>query len=176
MKLIIIILSIIVILGILGIYYKIQYNRLINNKIKLEEAESIINTHLKNRFDYVIRVSHLVKKNLNLDIETFKNIESIKTKKISNIELDKKINEAYNVTLKLKEDYPRLNNNRGFNDIIADFNESNEIMEATKTFYDKYAAFLNELLSTFPTNIIGKIHRIKKSSYYKTTMNNEIDN
>ena len=173
MKVAIIILVVIIIIGLLGIYYKVLYNKLSKNKIKIDEAENIINEHLKNRYDYVVRTSHLVKKNIDLDIELFKEIENMKAKKISNIDLDKKINEAYHTILQLKEDYPKLEENRGFKDIISDFNESNEILEATKSFYDKYAAILNNLLNSFPSNLIGKIHKIKKVSYYNTANSEE---
>lgn len=167
-KIIVIILITIIILGILGIIYKILFNRLQNNQIKINEAFNIIDECLKNRYDYVIRTSHLVKKNLDLDIDIFKEIEKLKVQNISNIEMDKKINEAFNIILQLKEDYPKLEGNRGFKDIINDFNESNEKIEATKAFYDNYAKKLNALLNTFPSNIIGKIHHINKVNLYNT--------
>lgn len=173
-KTIIIILIVIIILGLLGIMYKIKYNKLNRNKIKIDEAENIITTNLKNRYDYIIRTSHLVKKNLDLDIEIFKEVENLKLKNISNNEMDVKINEAYNTILQLKEDYPKLNENRGFKDILKDFNESKELIEAAKSFYDNYAYKLNEQLGSFPSNLIGKIHGIKKVSYYSTKhINNE---
>lgn len=174
-KFIIMFLIVIIILSLLGIYYKILYNRLQKNKIKIDEAEIIINNHLKNRYDYIVRTSHLIKNKIDLDIEIFNEIENMKTKKVSNMELDTKINEAYNTIIQLKEDYPKLEENRGFKDIINDFNESNEILEAAKSFYDKYATILNELLDSFPSNIIGKIHKINKVVLYNISyINNDI--
>ena len=176
-KTFVIILVIVIILGLLGIWYKILYSKLQNKKIKIDEAENIINDHLQKRYDYVIRTSHLIKKNLDLDIELFKEIEVLKAKKTANNELDEKISDAYNTIIQLKEDYPELNENRGFKDIIADFEESNEIIEASKTYFDKYAEELNNLLSKFPTNLIGKLHGFKKEVYYNTLkINNNILN
>ncbi len=163
-----IILIIVIILGILGILYAIAYNHIQTLNIKVTEADNIINEHLKKRYDYVIRVSHLVKKNLDLDIDLFKEIENSKTNNISNIELDNKIQNAYNIILQLKEDYPQLNENRGFKDVLSDFNESNEIIEASKIFYDKYTTNLNEFLNKFPINIIGKIHQVSKRECYSS--------
>ena len=167
-KFLVILLIIVVILGILGIFYKLIYNRLQHLNIKINEADKIINDHLKKRYDYVVRTSHLIKKNIDIDIELFKEIESLKVKKASNVELDDKITEAYNTILKLHEDYPELDENRGFQDILSDFEESNEIIEASKSYYDKYATDLNGLLNKFPINIIGKIHHIAKKEYYNT--------
>ena len=53
-----------------------------------------------------------------------------------------------------------------FQEIIKDYEESNELLEATKSFYDKYAERLNSNLSTFPYNLVGKIHGIKKIRLY----------
>ncbi len=167
-KVLVIILIIVIILGILGILYIIAYNRLQTLNIKVNEADNIINEHLKKRYDYVIRVSHLIKKNLNLDIDLFQEIENSKNNNISNMELDNKIKEAYDIILQLREDYPKLNENRGFKDVLIDFNESNEIIEASKSFYDKYATSLNSLLNKFPLNLIGKIHHIDKKEYYSS--------
>lgn len=173
----VVILGSIIILGLLGIYYKILYNRLMANKIKIDEANQIINDSLKKRYDYVIRTSHLIKKNLNLDIEQFKEIETLKIKKVDNNIMDEKLTEAYKLILQLQEDYPQLSENRGFHDIINDFEESNEMLEAAKSFYDKYAFALNEIIKDFPSNIVAAIHKIKKVEYYNSKtegFNNEI--
>ncbi len=167
-KALVIILIVAIIVGILGICYKAIYNRLQTLNIKLQEADKIINEHLKKRYDYVVRTSHLIKKKIDLDIELFKEVETLKAEKASNIELDAKLTEAYNTITTLNEDYPELNENRGFKDILRDFEESNEIIEASKTYYDKYATSLNSLLNKFPINLIGKIHHITKKEYYNT--------
>ena len=174
LKIVIILLCLVIVLGILGIGYKLIYNRLQTLNIKLSKAEEIISEHLQKRYDYIVRTSHLVKKNLDLDIELFKEIENLKVKKVSNIEFDTKIKEGYETILKLQEDYLELNENRGFKDIINDFNESNETIEATKSYFDKYAKTLNETLSKFPNNIIGKIHGIVKREYYNTILEEKV--
>ena len=168
-KTVVIILIIVIIIALIGIVYKMLLNRLQTLNIKINEAEKIINEHLKKRYDLVVRTSHLVKKNIDLDIEVFKEVETLKTQKVSNNEFDSKINEAYNIISQLKEDYPELNENRGFKDILEEFLESNEILEAAKQYYDKYATELNSNLTKFPINIIGKIHKITKRDYYNTT-------
>ena len=90
----VIILIVVIILGILGIVYKINYNKLMTTKIKVDEAENIINDTIKKRYDGVIRTAHLVKKNLNLDIELFNEVEKLKVQNVSNNDLDNKINDA----------------------------------------------------------------------------------
>ena len=173
-KIIVILLCLIIIFGILGIYYIVIYRQLQKLNIKLNKADEIINENLQKRYDYIVRTSHLVKKNLDLDIELFKEIENLKVKKVDNFEFDAKIKEGYETVIKLKEDYPELNENRGFKDIINDFNESNEIIEATKSYFDKYTTILNKELSKFPKNLIGKIHRIKKRDYYNTIVEEKV--
>ena len=169
----VLILIVVIILGILGIVYKINYNKLMTTKIKVDEAENIINDTIKKRYDGVIRTAHLVKKNLNLDIELFNEVEKLKVQNVSNNDLDNKINDAYKTILQLKEDYPNLIENRGFQDILEEFKENTELIEATKSFYDNYAKNLNDMLKTFPCNLIGKIHHIKKVEFYNTILTKE---
>lgn len=174
---IIIVLIIIIVIGLIGIFHQIILNKLNANKIKVDEANEIISDNLKKRYDYVVRTSHLIKKNLDLDIEQFKEIEALKVKKAEEEVMDVKLSEAFKIMMQLKEDYPQLEENRGFKDIIKDYEESTELLEAAKAFHDKYAEILNELLSSFPNNLIGAIHKIKKINLYDTkygAFNNEI--
>ncbi len=167
-KILVIGLIVVIILGIVGITYKMLYNRLQTLNIKIIEADKIINEHLQKRYDYVTNAAQLIKKKIDLDIELFQEIKNLKENNASNINLDEKITEAYSTITTLKEDYPKLGENAKFKDILNDFEESNEIIEASKSYYDKYATSLNSLLSKFPVNIIGKIHKIEKKDYYNT--------
>ena len=43
---------------------------------------------------------------------------------------------------------------------------SDEILEASKSFYNKYTTEINLIIKSFPTNIIAKIHKIKVRNYF----------
>ena len=58
----------------------------------------------------------------------YNEVEKLKVQNVSNNDLDNKINDAYKTILQLKEDYPNLIENRGFQDILEEFKENTELI------------------------------------------------
>lgn len=167
MKLILIIILIaITLIGILIIQYIFNYNKLQEMNIKINEAESIIDNELRNKYDLIIRSSSIINKLLKKEITYFKDLEKLKTDNISNFEIDRKITEGENLIYKVKNDYKSLDDNDEYNDIINSLKDSEEILSAAKSFYNKYTTEINLTIKKFPTNIIAKIHRIKVRNYF----------
>ena len=50
--------------------------------------------------------------------------------------------------------------------IINNLKDNDEILEAAKSFYNKYTTEINLLIKKFPTNIIAKFHKIKLRNYF----------
>lgn len=167
MKIILIIILVaIVLIGILIISYIFNFNKLQEMNIKINESESIIDEELRNKYDLIIRSSSIVNKLLKKEITYFKELEKMKKDNISNFELDRKISEGEHLIYKVKNDYKSLEENEEYNSIINDLKESGEILEASKSFYNKYTTEINLLIKKFPTNIIAKLHRIKLRNYF----------
>ncbi|MBQ3021496.1 MAG: LemA family protein [Bacilli bacterium] len=167
MKLImIIILIIIIILGTIIVEYILNYNKLQSLNIKINESESIIDNELRNKYDLIIRSSNIINKLLKKEISYFKELEELKTKKISNFEMDRKITEGENLIEKVKNDYNSLNDNEEYLDITNSLKDSDEVLEAAKSFYNKYTTEINLIIKKFPTNLIAKIHKIKLRNYF----------
>ena len=167
MKLIlIIILFIILTVGFLIIQYIFNYNKLQEMNIKINEAESIIDNELRKKYDLIIRSSTIVNKLLKKDVTYFKELEKLKKENISNFDLDRNITEGENLIYKVKTDYKSLDNNEEYNVIINSLKDCDEILEAAKSFYNKYTTEINLIIKKFPTNIIAKIHKIKVRNYF----------
>ena len=158
--------SLICIFGIIGLFYTTNYNRLNNKKIKINEAEYSIDESLRVRYDLIVRVSNIIKTTIDINAEYFKEFENLKSKKISNFDLDRKIKEAINLVMQLKNDYPALEENRGFKDVLAELRLSEEKLEAAKAFYNKYTAELNTIIKNFPSNIVARFHRFEIKPFF----------
>ena len=161
-----VIVSLIGIFGIIGLLYTINYNRLNNKKIKINAAEYSIDEILRDRYDLIVRVSNLIKTTIDINAEYFKEFENLKSKKISNFDLDRKIKESINLVMQLKNDYPVLEDNRGFKDILAELKLSEEKLEAAKAFYNKYTAELNAIIKNFPSNIVAHLHHFEIKPFF----------
>ena len=167
MKLILlIILIIIAVLGYIIIEYIFKYNKLQEMNIKINEAESIIDNELRNKYDLIIRSSKTINKLLKKEVTYFKELEELKNNNISNFDMDRKITEGENLVFQVKNDYKSLNDNEEYNEIINSLKESDEILEAAKSFYNKYTTEINLIIKKFPTNLIAKIHKVKIRNYF----------
>ena len=167
MKLImIIILLIIIIIGTIIVEYILNYNKLQSLNIKINESESIIDNELRNKYDRIVRSSNIINKLLKKEISYFKELEELKTKKISNFDMDRKITEGENRIEKIKNDYPSLNDNEEYISITNYLKDSDELLEAAKSFYNKYTTEINLIIKKYPTNLIAKIHKIKLRNYF----------
>ena len=171
-KVVFIILIVVIILGILGIIYKSKYNKLVNNKIKIDEAKDIVLQCLKEKKLIILDVASIVRKKIKMEIENFNQVENIDISENYNYEDDKKLEDAYKTLKHLAEDYPKLTKDEKFKEFMNSLEENSEKLTAAKDFSDKYATVLNNLIRGFPNNLIGFIHRIKKVEFYNVKREN----
>ena len=79
--------------------------------------------------------------------------------------MDRKLTEAMNIILEVKNDYSELNN-KEFNDNFKKIEEINETLISCKTYYNKNTSELNKIIRKFPSNIVAKIHRYKIKPFF----------
>lgn len=159
-----IILIIIIILGIIAIFYATIYNNLINYKIKIEKAEGIIDESLRQKYDYIAKLNIAIKKVVTKK-DYLKDYIELKDKRISNYELDRKLTEAYNIITEVKGDYEELDT-KEFNKDLREIERINETLTSCKTYYNKNTSELNQVIRKFPSNIIAKIHGYKIKPFF----------
>ena len=164
--LLVIILLAIIIIGTIIIEYIFNYNKIQSINIKINESESIIDNELRNKYDLIIRSSSIINKLLKKEVTYFKELENLKKENISNFEMDRKITEGENLIYKVKNDFKSLSENDEYLDIINSLKNCDEILEAAKSFYNKYTTEINLLIKKFPSNIIAIAHKIKTRNYF----------
>ena len=159
-----IILLLIIIVGIFAIAYVITYNNLVNYKIKIEKAEGIIDENLRQKYDLIAKMNIAIKKVVTKK-DYLKDYIDLKDKRISNYELDRKLTEAMNIILEVKNDYSELDT-KEFKKDLQEINEINETLISSKTYYNKNTTELNQIIRKFPSNIVAKIHRYKIKPFF----------
>ena len=158
------ILVLIIIVGIIAIAYVITYNNLVNYKIKIEKAEGIIDENLRQKYDLIVKMNIAIKKVVTKK-DYLKDYIDLKDKRISNYELDRKLTEAMNIILEVKNDYNELDN-KEFNNELKEINIINETLTSCKTYYNKNTTEFNQIIRKFPSNIVAKIHRYKIKPFF----------
>ena len=162
----IIILVGIIIIGVIVISYIFNYNKLQSMNIKINESESVIDNQLRSKYDLIIRSKKTIDKLLKKELPYFKELENEKENSVSNFDIDRKLSEGETIIHQIKNDYKSLNENEEYISILNSLKETDELLEAAKSFYNKYTTEINLLIKKFPTNIMSKIHKIKLRNYF----------
>lgn len=159
-------LFIIIIVGSLGILYVYQYNKLQHSKTKIDQAECLIDEALRNKYDIICSADTLVKEELDSKKSLFGELDKLKEDNISNFDLDRKLQEYENIMIKIKDDYPDLADKKIFKEIFNNNKRASEKLQAAKSYYNKYTSELNDLVRTFPSNIVAKMHSIEIKPFF----------
>lgn len=159
-------LTIIILFGVFGIIYIILYNNLQAHKIKINEAESIIDELLRKKYDFLEILKKIIIENTDINDKSFEHLDNLKNINISSFDFERKLTEYNNLIDQIKTDYSKLENNEVFNNNYEDIYKLNERLEATKSFYNRYTSILNKLIKKFPSNIIAKIHHLNVQTFF----------
>ena len=160
---------IIVICLIFGIFTYL-YNKIQDYSIKINEVEAMIDDNLRLKYDNINKYISIIKgiKELEnkIDQKIFDEIIRLKTKKISNFDLDRTLIEAESNLLSLKEKYKEIKDNEEIKTIIIKMEDINENLIVNKEYYNKNIAEYNKLIKLFPTNIIAKIGKYQEKLFF----------
>jgi len=158
-------LSIFIISCFILIWYISIYNRYQNYIIRINEAEANIDSTLRKRFDLLNKSIAIIKSNTEeekvLDI-----ISNLRSKKLTNFELDRKLYEAINEFSKYKEDYPKLKKNEEYMKVDLGLSETEAEIVASRKYYNDIITDYNKLVRTFPSNMVAKISKYKVRTYF----------
>lgn len=151
---------------ILLFIYSLLRDKFLFINIKIYNVEEKINSTLIKRKSLLNDAENLIKEVLNTKKQIFENIEELDAKKISMIELDKKLNIYISEFHLINEKYKKLKNNEEFQKIVFSLNETEDLLDAYKEYYNDTAEKYNKLIKTFPVNIGTFIKRKKQKEFF----------
>lgn len=160
---------IIVICFLIGTY-TILYNKLQDYVIRINEVEAMIDTNLRTKYDNINKTVSIIKGNekivQEIDKKIFEEIVKLRNRKISNFDLDRKLIEATNQFLTLKEKYQELQDSKELTSITKKIEEIDETLIVNREYYNKNIAEYNKLVKLFPTNIVAKLCKYEEKLYF----------
>jgi LemA protein len=152
------------------------YNKFQSLIIRINESEACIDTTLRKRFDLLNKSIGIIEENTE-EKNTLEIIHKLRSKKLSNFELDRKLYDAINEYTRYKEKYEQLKNNNDFLKIDIELNETEAEIIALRKYYNDIITDYNKISKTFPTNIIALMFKYKKKTYFDgKNMDDEITN
>lgn len=159
------ILLIIIVICLLLIWYVSIYNNYQNFIIRINESEAFIDTTLRKRFDLLNKSIEIIKANTK-EKEVLNIISELKTMKLSNFDLDRKLYEAINEFDSYKESNEELRNTESFLKIDLGLFESESEIVAARKYYNDIITDYNKLVKKFPSNVIAKFSNYKVKPYF----------
>ena len=171
------ILIILIVGGIGTITYIVYYNALQDCKVKIDEAESMIDEALRSKYDILLKLESIIKNNIKETKINFKDLNDLKKESISNFQLERKLVDTVLLISKIQDDFPELEEQKDYRELLNDIRVMDERINASKKFYNKYTSKSNELVRKFPSNIIAKFHNITIRTFFDNKdMNDDIIN
>jgi LemA protein len=161
------ILGIVILLAALILVFTIIYNRFQNAIIAINEAEASVDSELRKRFDILNKAVKVVKGYIGHEKEVLENIVKLRSRKLSNFDLDKELNKSITEFSALHENYAELNSNENFLKLQENVYDIEEQVSATRKFYNNKVSNYNKLVRKFPSNIIAKLWKYKEKDYFE---------
>lgn len=172
-----IILIMVAILSALFIIYISIYNMYQSYIIRINEAESNIDTILRKRFDLLSKSIGIIKASCDVEGEVLENVVKLRSRKLSNFELDRQLYDSINEFHTYKEKYKELANVESFVKIEQALNESETEIYALRKYYNDTITKYNKLVRMFPTNIVARLCKYQTKTYFDVkNMEDEILN
>lgn len=155
-----------IIAGALGVLYIYNYNKLQHSKTKIEHAECLIDEALRAKYDLIGQYDEFIKDNIKIDKNFLKDFSKLKDENISNFDLDRKLTDYINTIAKVKADNESLNDNKEFKKLMNEEKKIDEKLQAAKSYYNKYTSEMNDLIRSFPSNIVSRMHRFDIKPFF----------
>lgn len=160
------------ILAIVVLIFFSSYTKLKKYKDKMTKAEDIIDENLNKKLDLIIAINGEVKK-VTGKKDYLKDYVSIRDLIITNIEKDLKLDEAVKLINDLMQDFEELNKDEIFLKNINELRRVDELLTSAKNMFNHNAIISNQILKTFPNNIVAKIAKFKYRSFYNNKADSE---
>lgn len=142
------------------------YNKYQDYIIRINESEANIDAILRKRFDLLNKSIGIIKSNTKTKDEVLGSISKLRSRKLTNFELDRLLYDAINEFESYKERYESLKKSDKYLKIEVSLHESEAEIEAFRKYYNDIITDYNKLVRTFPSNLIAKIFKYKIRTYY----------
>lgn len=172
MKIYLVLGIIFMLLAIITLIFFSSYTKLKKYKEKMTNAENIIDENLNKKLDIIISINGEVKK-VTGKKDYLKDYVSIRDLIITNIEKDIKLNEAVKLINDLMNDFDALTKEEAFIKDINELRKIDEILVSAKNVFNQNAVISNQIIKTFPNNLIAKIAKFRIRSFYNNKTDSE---
>ena len=166
MTIAIVTLSVVVVIGLILILLVATYNHFQDYIIRINEADENIDSVLRKRFDLLNKSIGIIKANIEAEEEVLDIIVKLRSKKLTNFELDRNLYIAINEFHVIKQKYIELQTNEEFMKIDINLMESESEIVGLRKYYNDIITDYNKLVKSCPSNFIAIFKGYKTKDYF----------
>ena len=158
---------------ILLIIYIAKYNKMVRYRNKVNEALSLIDIYLKNRFDLIPNLVNIVKGYAKHEKETFEETTRLRNLAINATSEEEKLNYSNQLVPKMKdivmiaEDYPKLQAEKLFKSLMEQLVDIEDHIVSARRIYDSNVNLYNSEIEIFPNNIVSGMFGFGREKMFK---------
>lgn len=166
MSTVIVILSLIIVVCLILILLVATYNHFQDYIIRINEADVNIDAVLRKRFDLLKKATSIIKSKIKEDEKIIEIVDELRSKKLTNFELDRRLYDAIDEFHSLKERYPELQTCKEFLKVDINILESESEIVGLRKYYNDIITDYNKLVKSCPSNVIALIKCYKAKDYF----------
>ena len=169
-----ILIGILIVLGVIVLWFILTYNRFISLRNRTKEAWSDIDVQLKRRYNLIPNLVETVKGYAVHEKGVFENVTKARSMAMgaTGVEEQAKAENALSSTLKtlfaVSENYPDLKASNNFVELQRELRDTEDKIQAARRFYNGNVRDLNTKIEVFPANLVAGTFGFKKMEFFET--------
>lgn len=160
-----VVLGCIVFIAFIAIIFILYHNKFSISVVKIEEAENNIDLYLQKKLELLKRAKQVVMKELKLE-EFLEELEKDNILELNHFDLNDLLKNCYNSLFLSLDDNEKLFKSESLTHIVADLNTNEIDLVAAIKFYNDTVVTFNQLIVSFPSNIIRLFFGYRKKEFY----------
>lgn len=164
-----------IVFAIVAVLFINIYNKLARKRQQVKEAWSNIDTQLKRRYDLIPNLVETVKGYAKHETQTLENVITARNMAMQNAGagLDTRAKDENVLTGALKsvfaltESYPDLKANQNFLELQQEMTDTENKIQAARSFYNSVVLSFNTQIDTFPSNLIAARFNYTKEKFFE---------
>ncbi len=152
-----------VIAGLVVVWFIFAYNRFISGRNRIAEAWSDIEVQLKRRYDLIPNIIETVKGYATHERETLDSVTQARTQAMGahtpgeHTRAENMLTNTLKTLFAVSENYPDLKANANFLDLQRELADTENKIQAARRFYNGNVRDYNITIESFPSNLVAAI-------------------
>ena len=158
------------------------YNKLVKQRITVDEAFSTMDVYLKKRFDLIPNLVETVKGYAKHEADTLEQLAALRSKSYDSMSQEEKIasgaalSQAIPKILAVAEAYPELRASDNFRDLTNQLSRVEDDIANARKYFNGAVKQYNVSVQTVPNNIVAALFHFETKQMYEVKEDSEREN